>query len=247
MNCASSTTSENSSTPDGPRQYVVLSSTNSSNWTRSQEQWEEKYPVPSGIRVSVKKLLGTGRTLKQSVDKLITGRSPATRWIVDGDEELIRLCLTRLMHLKALEKHECAFLPPENTSVMRIYWASTPYGSTHALPLIRDERGTVLISPAQIIAQQQRPTFLGECYVDEHKIAGDTIRKIEIEPISHELGVRARTKKRFRYSRWTIGRAVQTGGVDFVSHIKTPTSWVSQPTRERVTYYRHLTPMNLVR
>ena len=84
------------------------------------------------------------------------------------------------------------------------------------MPLIRDDRGFVLVGKAKVTGPDGGP-LTGETFVDSEKLFTGQAKAVIVEPTGSDDGggVRARLAKGVR-RRWLSGRAAQTGGLELV-------------------------------
>lgn len=106
------------------------------------------------------------------------------------------------------------------------------------VPLIRDEKGTVLTAAAYWLPPEGQRTILGEAVVDDERLFDGEATGVRIEPIAAMPGVRACVLSggRMRPRRWVSGRAVQLGTTGALV-VRNGEQGV-RPVR-RSTFYRH--------
>lgn len=156
------------------------------------------------------------------------------RLIVAGPDELLAAVIARLLAAERLDV-EVAFAPTENSRASAIYPPGDPLtGVPRSVPLIRDDRGFVLVGQARITGPDGGP-LTGETFVDSEKLFTGQAKAIIVEPTGSGAGVRARLAKGVR-RKWISGRAAQTGGLELVvtRDGRTDPSVVT-----RSTFYRH--------
>ncbi|MBJ8348534.1 hypothetical protein [Antrihabitans sp. YC2-6] len=174
------------------------------------------------------------------------------RLVVLGDDAALAASLTWLMRTERLSV-EVAHVPVEASPAARIYKTGTGAeaanralnGTATELPLIRDDRGNVLVGSA-IITGPRGAALEGEAYVDDTRMFTGLVAALHIEPTVELPGLRSfvDTGKRFRRKRWVAGRAMQLGtraaviSRDSVSETRTV---------KRSAFYRHHEPWLLVR
>lgn len=134
------------------------------------------------------------------------------RIVVAGPDELLAAVIARLMASERLDV-EVAYAPTENSQASAIYPPGDPLtGTPRAVPLIRDDRGFVLVGKARITGPDGGP-LTGETFVDSEKLFTGQAKAVIVEPTGEGDGVRARLAKGVR-RRWLTGRAAQTGGLE---------------------------------
>lgn len=138
------------------------------------------------------------------------------RIVVAGPDELLAAVIARLMASERLDI-EVAYAPTENSHASAIYPPGDPLtGTPRAVPLIRDDRGFVLVGKAKITGPDGGP-LTGETFVDSEKLFTGQAKAVIVEPTGSNEGggVRARLAKGMR-RKWLSGRAAQTGGLELV-------------------------------
>lgn len=136
------------------------------------------------------------------------------RIVVAGPDDLLAAVIARLMASERLDV-EVAYAPTENSHASAIYPPGDPLtGTPRAMPLIRDDRGFVLVGKAKITGPDGGP-LTGETFVDSEKLFTGQAKAVIVEPTGEGAGVRARLAKGVR-RRWLSGRAAQTGGLELV-------------------------------
>ncbi|TWS20579.1 hypothetical protein FK529_04340 [Tsukamurella asaccharolytica] len=138
------------------------------------------------------------------------------RIVVAGPDDLLAAVIARLMASERLDV-EVAYAPTQNSHASAIYPPGDPLtGTPRAVPLIRDDRGFVLVGKAKITGPDGGP-LTGETFVDSEKLFTGQAKAVLVEPTgsSEGGGVRARVAKGVR-RRWLSGRAAQTGGLELV-------------------------------
>ncbi|MCS3781324.1 hypothetical protein [Tsukamurella ocularis] len=159
------------------------------------------------------------------------------RIVVAGPDDLLAAVIARLMASERLDV-EVAYVPTENSHASSIYPPGDPLtGTPRAVPLIRDDRGFVLVGKAKITGPDGGP-LIGETFVDSEKLFTGQAKAVIVEPFGaagETGGVRARLAKGVR-RRWLSGRAAQTGGLELVvtRDGRTDASVVT-----RATFYRN--------
>lgn len=134
------------------------------------------------------------------------------RIIVAGPDQLLAAIIARLMAKDRLDV-EVAYAPSENSRAATVYPPGDPLtGTPRAVPLIRDDRGFVLVGRAKITGPEGGE-LTGETFVDSEKLFTGQAKAIIVEPTGEGAGVRARLAKGLR-RRWLTGRAAQTGGLE---------------------------------
>lgn len=145
---------------------------------------------------------------------------------------------------------EVAYVPDRPTPATRRYRLPhgdaardlAAHGTAVAVPLIRDDAGTVLVGVARHLGADAEP-LRGESYADNHRLFRGDARAVRIEPLPHPPGVRARLERTLWPGRWHIGRAVQTGGTNLVVERD---GILTDRTVKRSTFYRHHLDLHLV-
>ena len=136
------------------------------------------------------------------------------RIVVAGPDQLLAAVIARLMATERLDV-EVAYAPTENSHAAAIYPPGDPLtGTPRAVPLIRDDRGFVLVGKAKVTGPDGGP-LTGETFVDSEKLFTGQAKAVIVEPTGEGAGVRARLAKGMR-RRWLSGRAAQTGGLELV-------------------------------
>ena len=156
------------------------------------------------------------------------------RIIVAGPDRLLAGVLSRLMAAERLDV-EIGFVPSESSTATGIYPPGDPlHGDPRHVPLIRDDRGNVLVGKARITGPGGA-TLTGETFVDSERLFTGQARAILVEPTGFDPGVRARLVKGLR-RRWVSGRAAQTGGLELEI---TRDGYTEPSVLTRATFYRH--------
>jgi len=162
-----------------------------------------------------------------------TVTSAARRVVVLGDDIALSAVLTRLLRTDRLDV-EVAHIPrlrsARNAKIL----------AAQRVPLIRDERGQVLVGSAFWLPAGDADTIEGEAIVDDTVLFDGRATAVRIEPLPGMPGLRAAVlSRRMRPVRWVTGRAAQLGtsGALVVrdGHQDTP---ATRPVR-RSTFYRH--------
>ncbi|GAB3131373.1 hypothetical protein GCM10027289_17460 [Tsukamurella serpentis] len=136
------------------------------------------------------------------------------RIVVAGPDDLLAAVLARLMAAERLDV-EVAYSPTTNSRAAAIYPPGDPLtGTPRPVPLIRDDRGFVLVGRARITGPDGGP-LTGETFVDSEKLFTGQAKAIIVEPTGSGEGVRARLAKGV-LRKWLTGRAAQTGGLELV-------------------------------
>ena len=136
------------------------------------------------------------------------------RIVVAGPDDLLAAVIARLMASERLDV-EVAYTPTENSHASAIYPPGDPLtGTPRAVPLVRDDRGFVLVGKAKITGPDGGP-LTGETFVDSEKLFTGQAKAVIVEPTGESDGVRARLGKGLR-RKWLTGRAAQTGGLELV-------------------------------
>ncbi|KXO99578.1 MULTISPECIES: hypothetical protein [Tsukamurella] len=136
------------------------------------------------------------------------------RIVVAGPDDLLAAVIARLMASERLDV-EVAYTPTENSHASAIYPPGDPLtGTPRSVPLIRDDRGFVLVGKAKITGPDGGP-LTGETFVDSEKLFTGQAKAVIVEPTGEGDGVRARLGKGLR-RKWLTGRAAQTGGLELV-------------------------------
>jgi hypothetical protein len=156
------------------------------------------------------------------------------RIIVAGPDRLLAGVLARLMSVERLDV-EVGFVPSESSYATAIYPPGDPLrGTPMKVPLIRDDRGNVLVGKAKITGPDGGDVT-GETFVDSELLFTGKTRAVIVEPTGFAPGVRARVAKHFR-RKWVEGRAAQTGGLELVV---TRDGQTDPSVLTRATFYRH--------
>ncbi|AZG47827.1 hypothetical protein D7316_04439 [Gordonia insulae] len=167
----------------------------------------------------------------------------------DGADAFLSLVIATLMLAERLDV-EVAYTPPAATRATRIYrlphgsaaQTLAEHGSARDVPLIRDDAASVLVGVARHLGADDEKLH-GETYVDsEHLFTGE-VRGVQIEPLPHAPGLRARVIRPIWPGRWHLGRAAQTGGTNIVVERE---GTLTPRVLKRSTFYRHHVDMKLV-
>ncbi|MFT3901197.1 MAG: hypothetical protein QM728_13270 [Gordonia sp. (in: high G+C Gram-positive bacteria)] len=196
-------------------------------------------------------LLPLRSAVKSLVDEALAGG--AVRLVVDGDcghpDAFLGAVVARLMVAERLDV-EIAYVPPRPTRATRVHGlpggaaarALAEAGTAREFPLIRDDAASVVVGRARHVGADGGP-LRGEGYLDDVRLFDGEAIAVEIEPLASAPGLRGRVARRVLPTRWTPGRAVQTGGPEvFVERegVLTP-----RPV-PRSTFYPHHIPWRLV-
>lgn len=187
----------------------------------------------------------TGRRPGKEIDQLLSGRI-----LVIGDDADLAAVATRLLRRELLAAVEVAYAPVSRTPVAQLW--SLPvgvrsvllaqHGDPDLVPLLRDDRGGVLVGEATI------GPVRGSVYIDEYRVLNGPARGLIIQPDAAKgLSVTVVPRRILMFGRRPIsqqGRALEI--------TVAPTRLIADG-RERDTpvdrwnYYRHTEPMRLVR
>lgn len=165
-----------------------------------------------------------------------TPDTPCRRLVVVGSEADVAAVLTQLLRTDRLGV--------EVAHVRRPWHAHRALrGRATRVPLIRDDRGTVLVGAAFWLGvsglEKGSPPveLIGEAVVDDEVLFDGTATAVRIEPTLTMPGLRASVlTPRMRPQRWVAGRAAQlgtTGAIVVRDGVK-----ASRPVK-RSTFYRH--------
>ena len=181
------------------------------------------------------------------------------RIVVVGTDAALSTVLTRLMRIDALWAQigfiptapstaaENWGLPGDTASALTL----ATEGAVHPVPLIRDDSGTAVAGSATITPFEGRD-FVGEVIVDDHVLlSGNNELGARLVPMLDAPGIAAVRYKRGWFGRvgadtssLSTGRAVQAGGVK----LKVTVDGVDRPRPvDKVTFYRHLRDLQIVR
>lgn len=165
-----------------------------------------------------------------------TPDTPGRRLIVVGSDADLATVLTALLRTDRLGV--------EVAHVRRPWQARRAvHGRATRVPLIRDDRGTVLVSAAFWLGERglqkgaPRAELTGEAVVDDEVLFDGAVTGVRIEPTPTMPGLRAGVlSRRMRPRRWVTGRAAQlgsTGAIVVRDGVAAP-----RPV-QRSTFYRH--------
>ncbi|GAA4399292.1 hypothetical protein [Tsukamurella soli] len=156
------------------------------------------------------------------------------RIVVAGPDLLLAGVLARLLAAERLDV-EIGFLPADGSRAAGVYHPGDPLnGTPRAVPLIRDDRGAVLVGQAKITGPDGG-ALIGETFVDSARLFSGRAKGVLVEATGEGAGVRARVKEPLR-RRWLTGRAAQTGAVELVV---TRDGRPDPAVLTRATFYRH--------
>ncbi|MDF0530954.1 hypothetical protein P0W64_15980 [Tsukamurella sp. 8F] len=156
------------------------------------------------------------------------------RVVVAGPDVLLAGVLARLMAAERLDV-EVGFVPVDGSRAAAVYVPGDPLtGTPRSVPLIRDDRGAVLVGQAKITGPDGGP-ITGETFVDSEKLFTGKAKAVLVQTTGEEPGVRARVKEPLK-RRWLSGRAAQTGGLELVV---TRDGRTDPAVLTRATFYRH--------
>ncbi|MEE4025124.1 hypothetical protein V1Y59_18720 [Gordonia sp. PKS22-38] len=194
---------------------------------------------------------------KQAVRAAVTGfladEQPSRLVVVGADaagaDAFLAQVLAVLMLTERLDV-EVGYVAPAATRATRVHGLPhgreaaelAEQGSARAVPLIRDDAATVLVGRARHLGGDGAKLH-GETYVDNTRLFTGEVRGVEIEPLAHAPGLRARLIRPLRPGGWHEGRAAQTGGTNIVVERE---GVLTTRTLKRSTFYRHHVDMNLV-
>jgi hypothetical protein len=197
-----------------------------------------------------------------TLDELATAE--AARLIVVGADADLGTVLSRLLKLDRLDV-EVAYAPRWRTAATRAYGlpargGTALTGTAHAVPLIRDELGNVLVGAASWVGderlrEEQRasgrshrrpPAALhGEAVCDDTVLFDGDVAGIRIEPTREAPGLRATVLSgRMRPQGWVTGRAAQLGSTG--AFVVRDGELSTRPVK-RFAYYRHIADWRAVR
>ncbi|BBX24276.1 hypothetical protein MTER_36870 [Mycolicibacter terrae] len=171
--------------------------------------------------------------------------------VVGGDAELARV-LTRLLRADRLDV-EVGYAPPRRTPATRAYrlpagWRGARRarrGAAVAVPLIRDDAGTVLAGAGRWVPVDGNVVLRGEGIVDDATVFDGDAAGVLIEPLGTAPGLRAGIpSRRGRVRRWVSGRAAQLGTT---GALVVRDGVYGTRTVKRSTFYRHIEDWLLVR
>ncbi|WP_239003652.1 hypothetical protein [Nocardia panacis] len=171
------------------------------------------------------------------------------RLIVLGEDAALATVLTHLMRTERLHV-EIGYVPIERTQGSRVYQVGSGNaaaklaleGRAQQTPLIRDDRGTVLVGRA-VLTGPGGGKLEGEAYVDDAQLFSGRVRAMYVSPTLELPGVSAAVGHGL-LKRRLAGRAAQLG---------TPGALVTRDgvraerTVPRSSFYRHHEPWLLVR
>ena len=189
---------------------------------------------------------------KQEADRLRREVGPDRRMLVCGSDAALAALLTRYMRTESLDL-EMAYVAGEETPATRAYGLPTGSaaarlaveGNARALPLVRDETGTVLVGEATVTGPDGGP-LLGEAYADDDRVFTGEIERLVVRPSPDLPGVRATAGRRrgvLRRRECFAARAVQLG-TD--GGLVTRDGVTGRRPVKRTSFYRHVDPWSLV-
>lgn len=169
------------------------------------------------------------------------GAADAARLIVVGADADLGTVLSRLLKLDRLDV-EVAYVPRWRTAATRAYGLpargrTALTGTSHAVPLIRDELGNVLVGAALWVGDEGSPLH-GEAVCDDTVLFDGDVTGVRIEPTREAPGVRATVLSgRMRPHGWVAGRAAQLGSTG--AFVVRDGELSNRPVK-RFAYYRHI-------
>jgi hypothetical protein len=170
--------------------------------------------------------------------------------IVAGTDADLAAVVLRLLRRERLSGVSVGFVPSTADSAVAALWGlpadpagaleSAVSGKVTAAPLIRDDKGGVLVGRGSF------GTVRGEAYCDEQLAFRGAARSVDVTPAADGPGLAVRVVTgtlRKRATTWR-GRAFQLGGIS----VRPVCDGVEYPRAvDRWTWYRHTEDLRLVR